>query len=234
VFDVSVPLNLTVPLGRNWKLAGGGGAVTTTVIVMLWTLMDFPRAAIVQTITLPPSPGAGAPQLAAAGVTVTESMASKGSMVMVNTTLLATVFVPFWTVDVRIPLAPGLIVLGLALPETGTEMFAGGGGGAAPGCVVRNSRLKVSDDPLASKPVTVDVRVMVAAFICTTTVMFSTCPGAMLETVQMVCVTPAPVALQLPASGTAEMMNAPSVVLRTLFTDTFWMGNSDAFVTTTP
>jgi hypothetical protein len=140
---------------------------------------------------------------------------------MVNTTLLATVFVPFETVHIKAPVAPGLIVLGVALPETGTEIFTGGGGAAMDGCVVRNSRLKVNDDPLASNPVTVDVRVMVAAFICTSTVMFSTCPGAMLETLQIVCVTPAPVALHVPESGAAEMMKAPSVVLSTLFTDTF-------------
>jgi len=49
-FELSLPSNFTVPVGRNWKLAGGGGPVTPTVIVMVCTLMDFPRAAIVQTI----------------------------------------------------------------------------------------------------------------------------------------------------------------------------------------
>ena len=94
-FEVSVPSNVTVPLGRNCRFAGGGGAVTPTAIVIVCTLMLLPRLAMVQTITLPPSPGAGAPQLAEAGVTVTELIVSKGSIVMVNTTLFATVFVPF-------------------------------------------------------------------------------------------------------------------------------------------
>ena len=190
-FELSIPSNLTVPLGMNWKLAGGGGAVTPRVIIMLCALIAFPRLAIVQTITLPPRPGDGALQeaglAAVAGVNVTELIASRGSTVIVNTTLVAVVFVPFDTVQVRMPVSPGWIVLGIALPDTGTEMVGSVcGGGGTVGWLVRKALLKVSDDPFVSKAVTVEVRVMAAAFICATTVMFSACPGAMDGTLQMV------------------------------------------------
>ena len=132
-FELSIPSNLTVPLGMNWKLAGGGGAVTPRVIIMLCALIAFPRLAIVQTITLPPRPGDGALQeaglAAVAGVNVTELIASRGSTVIVNTTLVAVVFVPFDTVQVRMPVSPGWIVLGIALPDTGTEIVGSVCGG---------------------------------------------------------------------------------------------------------
>ena len=44
---------------------------------------------------------------------------------------------------------------------------------------------------------------------------------------------PLPTAVHVPASGTAEMMKAPSVVESTLFTFTLKMGKGDASVTTT-
>lgn len=233
-FEVSIPSKVTVPLGRNWKLAGGGGAVTPTVMVMLCTPMLFPKLAIVQTITLPPNPGAGALQLAAAGVAAKELIAKRGSIVMVNTTLLAGVFVPLETVQLRMPVSPGLMVLGLALPETGTEIDGSDdGGGGVTGWPVLKALLKVSEEPFASNAVTVDVSVIAAAFICVTTVIFSVCPGAMEGTLQMVWVTPLPTAEHVPESGTADMMKAPSMVDSTLFTVTLKIGNGDAFWTTT-
>jgi hypothetical protein len=187
---------------------------------------------------LPPSPGAGAPHEAgfapADGVTVTELIVKMLSMVIVKTTLLAAVDELFPTVQVRMPVPPGLTVEGVALPETETGIRVVGGGGGSEGWVVRNALLNVKELPLASNPVTTAVSVMAAPFICATTLMLSTCPGAMLATLQMAWVTPAPTGEQVPASGWIEMMNAPSTLLRMLFTETFWIGNSDAFVTTIP
>jgi hypothetical protein len=225
---------LTVPLGRNWKLAGGGGAVTLTVTVILCTPTLFPKLAIVQANTLPPKPGAGTLQLAAAGVMITELIANNGSMVMVNSTLLAGVLVPFETVQVRTPVSPGWMVLGVALPDTGTEIVGSvAGGGFTAGCPVLNALLNVKEDPFWSSAVTVDVSVMAAAFICETTVIFSTWPGAIEGTLQIVWIMPLPTAEHVPASGVAEMIKAPSVVESTLFTFTLKIGNGEASCTTT-
>ena len=45
--------------------------------------------------------------------------------------------------------------------------------------------------------------------------------------------TPVPLAVQVPCGGSAAMMKAPSVVLRTLFTTTFVTGKSEVLVTIT-
>ena len=50
---------------------------------------------------------------------------------------------------------------------------------------------------------------------------------------QATVVTPTPPAVQLPCGGSATMMNAPSVVLRTLFTITFVTGKREVLVTVT-
>jgi hypothetical protein len=143
-------------------------------------------------------------------------------------------FVPFDTVQVRMPVSLGWIVLGIALPDTGTEIVGSVcGGGWTVGWLVLKALLKVSDDPLVSKAVTVEVRVMAAAFICATTVMFSTCPGAMDGTLQIVCVIPLPTAEHVPESDTAETIKAPSVLESTLDKFTLKMGNNEASVTVT-
>jgi len=78
-------------------------------------------------------------------------------------------------------------VLGVALPETGTEIVGrDDGGGAVVGWPVLKALLKVKEDPFASRAVTVDVRVIAAAFICVTTVIVSTWFGAMEGTLQIV------------------------------------------------
>lgn len=140
-FELSMPSNVTVPLGSNCRLAGLG-AVMPTVIIIFWTAATPftggpPRLGMVQIIMLPPSPGAGAPHEAgfapADGVTVTELMVKMLSMVIVNTTLLAAVDELFPTVQVRIPVPPGLTVEGVALPETETGTCVVGGGGGSEG-----------------------------------------------------------------------------------------------------
>jgi hypothetical protein len=55
------------------------------------------------------------------------------SMVIVNATLLAAVDELFPTVQVRIPVPPGLTVEGVALPETETGTCVVGGGGGSEG-----------------------------------------------------------------------------------------------------
>src|SRR4249920_2663263 len=136
-----MPSNLTVPLGSNCRLAGLGAVMPTVTLIFCTAATPLtggpPRLAMVQTIMLPPSPGAGAPHKAgfapADGVTVTESMVKMLSMVMVNTTLLAAVDELFPTVQVRIPELPGLTVEGVALPDTGTGILVVGGGGGSEG-----------------------------------------------------------------------------------------------------
>ena len=134
------------------------------------------------------------------GVTLTELTVSRGSIVIVNTTLFAATVVLSVIDHSMVPWLSGCRSVGMALAWTTTEIFVfgSGGGGGSDGCVVLNAWLKVVELPFTSNAVTLEVRVMVAAFICATTVMFIVCPGAMPATLQMVCVTPAPTAVQLP------------------------------------
>ncbi len=140
----------------------------------------------------------------------------------------------FWTVQVKVPAFPGLRLVGTPLPEIDTEICGALVGGGVPGGeVVRCSSLNVVDDPATSLAVTRDVSVICALCICTATSMTTTWPGAMLPSPQATFVTPAPLAVQVTCGGWATMMNAPSVVLRTLFTITFVTGKSEVFVTVT-
>ena len=64
--------------------------------------------------------------------------------------------------------------------------------------MVLKAWLNVVETPFASNAVILDERVMVAAFICATTVILNVSCGAMLATLQTVCVIPAPTALHVP------------------------------------
>ena len=99
--------------------------------------------------------------------------------------------------------------------------------------MVRCSSLNVVDEPATSFAVTREVRVICAFCICTATSIVTTWPGAIVPSPQATLVTPTPPAVQLPCGGSATMMNAPSVVLRTLFTITFVTGKSEVLVTVT-
>jgi hypothetical protein len=105
------------------------------------------------------------------------------------------------------------------------------GGGFPGGEVARCSSLNVVDEPATSFAVTREVRVIWARCIWTATSMTTTCPGAMVPSPQATVVTPVPAAVQKPCGGSATMMDAPSVVLRTLFTITFVTGKSDVLGT---
>src|SRR6476646_6299837 len=142
--------------------------------------------------------------------------------------------VVFWTVQVRVPACPGLRLVGTPLLEMDTEICGALAGGGVPGGdVVRSSSLNVVDEPATSFAVTREVSVICALCICTATSMTTTWPGAILPSPQATLVMPAPLAVQVPCGGSATMMNAPSVVLRTLFTITFVTGKSEVFVTVT-
>ena len=140
----------------------------------------------------------------------------------------------FWTVQVKVPALPGLRLVGTPLLEMDTEICGAFAGGGVPGGdVVRCSSLNVVDEPATSFAVTREVSVICAFCICTATSITTTWPGAMLPSPQATFVTPVPLAVQVPCGGSATMMNAPSVVLRTLFTITFVTGKSEVFVTVT-
>lgn len=140
----------------------------------------------------------------------------------------------FWTVQVKVPALPGLRLVGTPLLDIDTETWGAFAGGGVPGGdVVRCSSLNVVDEPATSFAVTREVSVICAFCICTATSITTTCPGAIVPSPQATFVTPVPLAVQVPCGGSATMMNAPSVVLRTLFTITFVTGKSEVFVTVT-
>lgn len=240
-FDVSIPSKLTVPVGSNCKLSWLGALIFTVTFITVtgFVALGPPRLAMLQITRLVLiNPGTGALHvtglLPVLGEVLTPVIVSKLSMFSASNRLLACTPVVFWTVQVKVPGCPGLRLVGTPLPEIGTEIWAEPDGGGVPGGeVVRCSSLKVVDVPARSLAVTRDVSVICAKCIWTATSMTTTCPGDILPSEQATLVTPVPPAVQVPCGGSATMTNAPSVVLRTLFTITFVTGKSEVLVTVT-